>query len=209
VAAPSARRPLPALVFLLGLSLLTALVWWRVIHRADAQSQPKPSPTTCAAKPRVTVLPQPTGVTLQVLNSTNTQGLAAKTKTTLASLGFVVAGVGNDPVGAVIPGVAEIRYGPTGAAAATLVSYYVPGATLVPTASQTTSQVIVSLGSKFTAVRTTAAAKAAMTAAHVSQAPVAVKPTPTKSSPTGTAKPSGTAKASSSTKSSASASTTC
>src|SRR3982750_2962517 len=29
------RRPLPALIALFALLLLTALVWWRVLHRAD------------------------------------------------------------------------------------------------------------------------------------------------------------------------------
>jgi cytoskeletal protein RodZ len=187
VAAPSARRPLPALVFLLGLSLLTALVWWRVIHRADAQSAPSSAPTTCAAKPSATVLPQPSRVTLQVLNSTERQGLAATTKTALAKLGFVVPTVANDGSG-LIPGVAEIRYGPTGLAAAKLVAYYLPGATLVNT-NRTDSQVVVSLGQKFTTVATATAAKAAMVAAHVSQSPVApAHPTPT-ATKSGAAKP--------------------
>lgn len=187
MAAPTARRPLPALVFLLGLSLLTALVWWRVIHRSDSHPTSSGTPTTCAAKPTPTLLPQPSSVSLQVLNSTATVGLAAKTKTALTSLGFVVASVGNDDSG-VIPGVAEIRYGPTGAAAASLVSYYLPGATLVPRSDQTTAQVIVSLGQKFTTPATAAVAKAAMSAAHVSQAPATTPPatstTPTPTAPT-------------------------
>ena len=36
MATSTSRRPLPALAFLLALSLLTALVWWRVIHRSDS-----------------------------------------------------------------------------------------------------------------------------------------------------------------------------
>jgi hypothetical protein len=181
VAAPSARRPLPALVFLLGLSLLTALVWWRVIHRADAQSTPKSSSTTCAAKPHATVLPQPKSVTLQVLNSTDRALLAAHTKTALTALGFVVSGTGNDNSGT-IPGVAEIRYGPAGAPGAQLVSYYLPGSTLVNTGAAGAT-VVVSLGTKFTATATAAAAKAAMTAAHVTQSPpTTAKPTPTHAS---------------------------
>jgi hypothetical protein len=186
---------LPALVFLLGLSLLTALVWWRVIHRADAQSSPNSAPTSCAAKPTVTVLPQPKAVSVQVLNSTTTRnGLAATTKTSLTKLGFVVVGVGNDSTGT-IPGVAEIRYGPANAAGASLLSYYLPGATLVNTGAAGT-QVTVSLGLKFVAPATAAAAKAAMVAAHVSQSPVTAggptTPHPTPGRPSTTAKSSST-----------------
>ena len=40
---PSARRPLPALAFLLALSLLTALVWWRVIHEERRKLELEPA----------------------------------------------------------------------------------------------------------------------------------------------------------------------
>jgi hypothetical protein len=205
VAAPSARRPLPALVFLLGLSLLTALVWWRVIHRADAESSPTAAPTTCAAKPSATLLPQPANVTLQVLNSTQTAGLAAKTKTSLTALGFVVAATANDDSG-LIPGVAEIRFGPAGTSGASLVAYYLPGATLVNT-GRADAQVVVSLGQKFTAPATAAVAKAAMAAAHVTQAPLTKAPT-TPAKPVGTAKVTGTAAAPGTTKATGTTSTT-
>src|ERR1700748_1454838 len=131
VARPSARRPLPALAFLLCLSLLTALVWWRVIHRADADAHPKATKTCAVATP--TLLPQPAGVSMDVLNSTQRTGLAASAAAALRKVGFKVTAVNNDTAG-LIPGVAEIRFGPQGQAAATLVSLYLPGATLVPNA---------------------------------------------------------------------------
>ena len=42
MATSTARRPLPALAFLLALSLLTALVWWRVLHRSDSAKAAAP-----------------------------------------------------------------------------------------------------------------------------------------------------------------------
>ncbi len=173
MARPSARRPLPALAFLLGLSLLTALVWWRVIHRADADTHPKANKPCPVATP--TVLPQPTAVTMDVLNSTQRNGLATSTTAALRKAGFKVTSVGNDTSG-LIPGVADIRFGPQGQAAATLLSLYLPGATLVPNA-RTDAQVEISLGTQFKAVATAAQVKAALAAKHLSQSPVA-HPTP-------------------------------
>ena len=164
----TARRPLPALVFLLILALLTAIVWWRVIHRVSSEASSAKSSTSCAPAP-VTVVPAPKTVTVHVLNATNRQGLAAGVRSKLAKAGFVVADIGNDDVP--IAGVAEIRYGPAGRAAAKLVAYYFPGATLIGSA-RTDNQVEISLGAKFTTVSTTATVKQGMTRDHVTQAEV-------------------------------------
>jgi hypothetical protein len=162
---PSARRPLPALAFLLALSLLTALVWWRVIHRADTghttAKQPCPSPSN-------TVVPQASAVTVHVLNSTNRAGLAHSASAAFTARGFQVATIGNDQT--LVAGVAEIRYGTKGAAAAMLVSFYLPGATLV-TKQSSDSDVEISLGAKFKSVSTTAQAKQAMQSRHITQLP--------------------------------------
>lgn len=164
----STRRPLPALVFLLGLSLLTALVWWRVIHRSDSGNSPSSS-QTCPATSR-TVVPQPAAVTVNVLNSTDRAHLARNVANRLRTLGFHVTGFGNDDPSIVINGVAEIRYGPKGSQAATLLSFYLPGATLVAT-QRSDSGVVVSLGTKYRAVSSTAQAKQAMQSKHVTQLP--------------------------------------
>ena len=108
-------------------------------------------------------------VTVHVLNATNRQGLAAGARSKLAKAGFVVADIGNDDVP--IAGVAEIRYGPAGRAAAKLVAYYFPGATLIGSA-RTDSQVEIALGAKFTTVSATATVKQAMARDHVTQAEV-------------------------------------
>jgi membrane protein implicated in regulation of membrane protease activity len=47
MAAAGARRPIPALIFLLLLALLTAIVWWRVLHRAEQTSTGRTS-SSCA-----------------------------------------------------------------------------------------------------------------------------------------------------------------
>ncbi|HZE49587.1 MAG TPA: LytR C-terminal domain-containing protein [Jatrophihabitantaceae bacterium] len=176
----SARRPLPALIFLLGLSLLTALVWWRVIHRSDSGS-PKAA-TTCQSTSSK-VVPQPSGVSVNVLNSTDRLHLARTVATAMGKVGFHVTGYGNDDPNVVVNGVAEIRYGTKGAQSATLLSFYLPGATLVPT-TRTDSQVVVALGTKFKAVATTAQAKKTMASQKVTQLPakaghLAATPTPT------------------------------
>ena len=54
------RRPLPALIALLALTLLTALVWWRVLHRGGS-SHPE---FLCDRGPRWSLLPQPASVSL-------------------------------------------------------------------------------------------------------------------------------------------------
>lgn len=165
---PSAtRRPLPALVFLLVLALLTAIVWWRVIHRASSEAAPKPSPS--CSPTAITVVPAPGAVTLHVLNGTTRNGLAANVRASLAKDGFIVADIGNDDVPVV--SVAEIRYGPAGRAAARLVAYYVPGATLIGSA-RTDNQVEISLGAKFKALNTKTTVTKEMAQDHVTQQPL-------------------------------------
>jgi LytR cell envelope-related transcriptional attenuator len=169
----SVRRPLPALAFLLGLALLTALVWWRVIHRSDGSTAKTTASRTCstaiAAKP--TVLPASADVSFDVLNSTTKTGLAGTTSTALVQLGFKQAAQPTNDLTtrAPVAGIAELRFGPGGKAGADLLSYYVPGAIEVPD-TRAGSVVDVAVGAKFTAVATQAAVAAALKAAHVTQA---------------------------------------
>jgi hypothetical protein len=168
----SARRPLPALIFLLCLSLLTALVWWRVIHRSDSGT---PQAATTCQSSTSNVVPQPSAVSVNILNSTQRLHLARTVATTMSRRGFHVTGYGNDEPNVVVNGVAEIRYGTKGTQGATLVSFYLPGATLVPT-QRPDSQIVVSLGTKFTSVATTAQAQKAMASQHVTQEPARAGP---------------------------------
>jgi hypothetical protein len=181
------RRPLPALAFLLGLALLTALVWWRVIHRSDESGAKAATTTkTCAttAAPTSTVLPAVADVSLQVLNSTTKTGLAATTDAAFVKLGFKQAATPSNDTTTRYPvaAVAELRFGPAGKSSADLLSYYLPGAIEI-TDQRTGGVVDVALGAKFTAIAAPDAVAAALKAAHVTQATAgAPAPSPTSKS---------------------------
>ncbi|MEO9138390.1 MAG: LytR C-terminal domain-containing protein [Jatrophihabitans sp.] len=162
------RRPLPALVSLLALLLLTGIVWWRVLNRDPGNTSATTSPTcpttTAPSTTSPTVLPAPGAVTLQVVNSTTRNGIAASARRTLQQEGFrIPAQASNDPSTdrKKNTGVAQIRYGPTAERSAALVRYYLPGATLVRTTS-TTSTIVIALGAKFTKVVDAKAVAAAL-----------------------------------------------
>jgi len=134
MAVSTTRRPLPALVFLLVLSVLTAIVWWRVLHRPDASSStasPPPStaaPLTCTPGGKAVRLPAPNAVTVVVLNGANRNQLAAQVTAQLKARGFRTGNPDNAPI---LSGIAEIQFSTAQRAGATLLSYYVPGARLV------------------------------------------------------------------------------
>jgi hypothetical protein len=165
------RRPLPALFCLLALTLLSALVWWRVLNR-DSGSNDK-SDASCSQKTSTSqkVLPRPGAVTVFVLNSTNRAGLAKSTAATLGKRGFKVAGYGNDTGNPVITGVAEIRYSADEKDAATLLGFYVTGAKPVPLPATASQKLELSLGNRFKAVTTATGVAAAMKAANTTVAP--------------------------------------
>ena len=48
MAGTSVRRPIPAVVFILLLSLLSAIVWYRVLNRSPASTPKAIAPTTHA-----------------------------------------------------------------------------------------------------------------------------------------------------------------
>ncbi|MGI8679680.1 MAG: LytR C-terminal domain-containing protein [Jatrophihabitans sp.] len=176
------RRPLPALISLVALLLLTGIVWWRVLNRDDTttSAQPCHSASPSSSQPVQTALPTPASITVQVLNSTTRNGIAAAARTTLIADGFKVPARAVDdttPSRKTNTGVAQLRFGPSGKQAATHLRFYFPGATLIATTSPT-STVVVALGTTYKAIATPAAATAAMKAARVSVAFPASTPTP-------------------------------
>lgn len=184
--APDVRRPLPALAFIAALCVLTAVVWFRVLHRTGptgtAAGTPCPTPSVTAAATGRGVLPVPGQVSVRVLNSTTRPGLAATTRTELQRRGFTVVGIGNDGPAygghGQLRGVGEIRYASAGFAAARLVSFYFPHAALRRTAAAG-GAVVVSLGTGFHALAPQAAVTAAIRAAHLTQRPtVTASPSP-------------------------------
>lgn len=176
MAGASVRRPIPAVVFILLLSLLSAIVWYRVLNRSPA-STPKakaPATHTCVAKPRAkagsttgakakpVTWPAASAVHVTVLNGTQRNGLAKSVAGQLRTRGFKIATITNDPTGPFT--VTQVRYSTTMATAAKLVQLYLPGSRLVPNAGKAVT-VVVSLGTSYRRLSTnTAVAKAKSTA---------------------------------------------
>jgi LytR cell envelope-related transcriptional attenuator len=145
------RRPLPALAFLLVLSVLTAIVWWRVLHRPDASSgtaapSVSAAPLTCTHGAPAVRLPAPSAVTVVVLNGANRDQLASQVTTQLKARGFRTGTPSNAP--SILSGIAQIEFSTAGRAGATLLSYYIPGARLVSGNASGTSVTLV-LGTGF------------------------------------------------------------
>lgn len=160
MASTSVRRPLPAVIALAALLLLTAIVWWRVLNR-DSGGSASPSCTNQPA-PTGATLPAPDLVTVQLLNSTDRQGIADKARAALVNDGFNSPDPAtNDKQNVKIRGVAQIRYGTEGKAGARLLRYYFPKAKLVHTKSKTAT-VIVSLGQRYQGVASSSAVNAAL-----------------------------------------------
>ncbi|HET6209912.1 MAG TPA: LytR C-terminal domain-containing protein [Jatrophihabitans sp.] len=155
----TARRPLPALAFLLALTVLTAIVWWRVLHRPDGSSSTASGPTTvvqpsCTPGGKPVTLPKPGAVTVTVLNGTNRYQLATQVSTLLKARGFKT-GIPNDAPSP-LTGIGQIQYGKAGKAGATLLSYYVPGAALVAETRSDAALTLV-IGAAYHALATPAA----------------------------------------------------
>jgi hypothetical protein len=176
--APERRRPLPALAFIGALCLLTALVWFRVLHRSDSSNADSagtsPCPTVSAspthAPPSPTVLPVPQKVNVLVLNSTNRDGIAGDATKLLSKEGFKVDKAQDDSSTygghGLIKGVGEIRYPATALPSATLLGYYFPHAKLQVTDSSN-STVMVALGAKYKKVATTRIVRHELHKAHI------------------------------------------
>jgi hypothetical protein len=192
--APERRRPLPALVFIGALSLLTALVWFRVLHRTDDSAKsaaPSCTHVSPSSTPTPTVLPVASHVSVIVLNSTNRNGIAGSATKVLAKAGFATHKASDDSTlyggHGLIKGVAEIRYPSGQLAAATLLGYYFPGATVKASDSSGTL-VVVALGSRFSHVTSAAGVKRALSMAHaIQRATLSASPSPTSSASSSTA----------------------
>lgn len=163
MAISTARRPLPALIFLLVLLVLTVIVWLRVLHRSDSATGSTPTPTpvaTCAsagAKPLT--LPPAKSVSVVVLNGADRYQLATTVSNQLKARGFKTGTPNDAPTP--YAGVAEIEYGKAGKAAATLLGYYVPGAKLVA-ANRADAGLNLILGSGYKALASQAAVNSAV-----------------------------------------------
>jgi hypothetical protein len=157
----------------------------------DTSPQAAATPCTTATAHPGTALPKPATVTINVYNATDRTGLAKRTSAELATRGFVIAKVANDPLSKKVTAVAELRYGSKGLANAQLLRYYLPGAVLVAD-KRSDATVDVVLGNAFTVVAPQAAVTAAL-AKPVLVVSGSVCPTPSPSarpkSPSASARP--------------------
>jgi hypothetical protein len=180
------RRPLPALISLVALLLLTALVWWRVMNRDDggssaqAKTCPTPTATVAAAAPRT--LPPQKSIDVLVLNATTRSGIASKARTTLLADGFTSSlRATNDTSTAKVTGPAQIRFSAANKPAALLLQYYFPGAALSQTTT-TSAQVTVALGPTYTSIQPQKTVAARLAADKVTLTTAAPAPAATTSS---------------------------
>lgn len=122
-----------AVLFGLGFGIATLIRGSSSVPEAapDATQSAQPLPCETTLVTPAAELPQPKNVTVNVFNSTEKVGLAAETARALSERGFKINKVENDPTGATIRGIGEIRHGPNGEKQAQLLTYYFPGATLV------------------------------------------------------------------------------
>lgn len=176
------RRPLPALLALGLLVVLSGFMWTRVFETADdievATSCPPPSPAKMPPKhdqpeqvPPGNALPRngldqtapiaPQNVQVRVLNGNGQSRQASMISDELSNLGFVKGGdPANDPVyvnqDLVCHG--QIRYGDAGVGAARTLSLIAPCAQLVHDERQDET-VDLALGKRFEDVKTTSEAK--------------------------------------------------
>lgn len=107
--------------------------------------------TSCNAATSSQALTQ-SGITLNVYNSTDREGLAKSAAGALERQGFKIARIDNDPLGKTIMGVGEIRHGPSGLEGANLATLRLSGATLVQDSRMDTSVDLV-VGNAFTEVK--------------------------------------------------------
>ena len=172
MATSTPRRPLPALAFLLALSLLTALVWWRVLHRSDSAKATSLRPRCSASRrPAAHRRSGAAAVTVTVLNSTQKTGLAAQVTGFLAADGFKTGTRGQRPDRS-RPGHRRrrdpLRPGRSGGGQAAVLLR--PRRTLVLD-TRTDASVDLAVGAKYTAVAQPADVAKALAAAKVSQLP--------------------------------------
>jgi hypothetical protein len=163
----------PALAFLLALTVLTAIVWWRVLHRDQGDSSGAAvlgiPVQSCAPKgsPKL-VLPKATAVSVKVLNGSTRDGLATTVSADLKARGFKTGAADtvddSGQLAALSTEVAEIRYGTAGKSAAELVGYYVSGSKLVKI-SRSDASVDVVLGKSYTKLASQAQVNAAISRA--------------------------------------------
>ena len=148
VSARKKRRQLIVLgVVVLGLFFAFWYAW--SYYQADISARASRSPSaTCAPYDPKVVTPENTRV--NVYNASTREGLAGSVARSLDERGFVIGKVANDPSSRKTPKVAEIRYGPKGAAHAKLLRTSLPKGTVLVKDKRAVATVDLALGPKYT-----------------------------------------------------------
>ena len=142
------RRQLIVLgVVVLGLFFAFWYAW--SYYQADNSARAsRPPAATCAPYDPKVVTPENTRV--NVYNASTREGLAGSVARSLDERGFVIGKVANDPSSRKTPKVAEIRYGPKGAAHAKLLRTSLPKGTALVKDKRAVATVDLALGPKYT-----------------------------------------------------------
>ena len=142
------RRQLIVLgVVVLGLFFAFWYAW--SYYQADTSARAsRPPAATCAPYDPKAVTPENTRV--NVYNSSDRVGLAGSVARSLRDRGFVIGKVANDPSSRKAPRVAEIRYGPKGAAQAKLLRTSMPKGTTLVNDKRKAVAIDLALGQRYT-----------------------------------------------------------
>jgi len=148
VSARKKRRQLIVLgVVVLGLFFAFWYAW--SYYQADISARASRSPSaTCASYYNKVATTENTRV--NVYNASTREGLAGSVARSLDERGFVIGKVANDPSSRKTPKVAEIRYGPKGAAHAKLLRTSLPKGTALVKDKRAVATVDLALGPKYT-----------------------------------------------------------
>ncbi|MFC7596457.1 LytR C-terminal domain-containing protein [Terrabacter sp. GCM10028922] len=117
------RQRRSTIVIAVVLLSLAGAFYYASTYFRDTTPRPGPCTTEVPEQPL-----RPADVSLNIYNSTDRRGLAAAVARSATTRGFKVKAIGNDPKGVTIKQVAQIRFGPEGAASARLLKTHVPQA---------------------------------------------------------------------------------
>jgi hypothetical protein len=143
-------------VILLALVLTAAGTWW-FGFREDAAAKDR---VALDCPPAPAALPAPATVTVNVFNATGRKGFAAATAAELRKRGFVIGKVANDPLRRTLTGVGEVRGATKNRNQITVVAAYAESIIKLEDAKRKDSTIDLTLGARFTVLRTTAQAQA-------------------------------------------------
>jgi hypothetical protein len=147
----------------IALAALGVAGWyaWGYVDGGSQAVRAKPKPVCPAPSPTPSVVAA-ADVRVNVYNSTQRRGLAARVAGQLERRGFHVGTVDNDPAKRKVTGAAEVRHSDTGADAARTVAAQVGSVVAVPD-QRTDATVDLVLGAGFTTLLTVEEAAAALT----------------------------------------------